>query len=89
MGFALWMDADGGVAWAQGTHEYQPLGSAVISLSGQFRERDFGRGRRSPSRMDQNYVGLFGSLVDVNEFLRAQGLPGARRRRPDRLTRYL
>jgi hypothetical protein len=24
MGFALWIDADADLAWAQGTHEYRP-----------------------------------------------------------------
>ena len=72
MGFALWTDAAGGMAWAQGTHEYRPMGAAVISLNDQFRRRDFDPRRRCPSRLDRAFAGLFGSLEEVNEFLRKQ-----------------
>jgi hypothetical protein len=30
MGFALWMEDE--VAWAQGTHEYRPMGSAAMAI---------------------------------------------------------
>ena len=42
MGFALWIDAEPGLAWAQGTHEYRPLGTAVISFTDQFRRATSG-----------------------------------------------
>jgi hypothetical protein len=32
MGFAVWIDRRNSLAWAQGTHEYRPMGTAVISL---------------------------------------------------------
>ncbi len=32
MGFALWLDDE--LAWAQGTHEYRPMGTAVIHAGG-------------------------------------------------------
>jgi hypothetical protein len=41
MGFALWIDAEQDLAWAQGTHEYRPMGTAVIALASQFRHSDF------------------------------------------------
>lgn len=57
-------------AWAQGTHEYRPMGCAVIARNGQFRAPDFNRYRRSPHRFSPLFIGLFGSLEEVNEFLR-------------------
>ena len=37
MGFAVWIDQASGVVWAQGTHEYRPMGAAVIAVTDQFR----------------------------------------------------
>ena len=68
MGFAVWISAD--EAWAQGTHEYRPMGCAVIARNGQFRAPDFSRYRRSPDRYSPLFAGLFGSLEEVNVFLR-------------------
>ena len=70
MGFALWIDKDASVAWAQGTHEYRPMGAAVVGLTDQFRPADFRSRRRCPSRLDRAFVGLFGSLEEVNVYLR-------------------
>jgi hypothetical protein len=72
MGFALWIDAEPGLAWAQGTHEYRPLGTAVISFTDQFRPRDFRQSRRRPRHLDQAFVGFFGSLEEVNVCLRSR-----------------
>ena len=66
MGFALWT-ADG-LAWARGTHEYKPMGAAVISATDLFRPRDFDPARQVPERQAA-YIGLFASLVDVNDWL--------------------
>jgi len=66
MGFALWTSA--GLAWAQGTHEYKPMGTAVISTTDLFRPRDFDAARRPPAK-SVAYIGLFASLVDVNDWL--------------------
>jgi hypothetical protein len=82
MGFAVWMSEE--EAWAQGTHEYRPMGCAVIARTGQFRAPDFSRYRRSPSRRSPLFVGLFGSLEEVNVFLR-RGRPRA----PDVHTRTI
>lgn len=79
MGFAVWLSED--QAWAQGTHEYRPMGCAVIARNGQFRAPDFNRYRRSPDRRSPLFIGLFGSLEEVNVFLR-KGKP----RQPDRYT---
>jgi hypothetical protein len=72
MGFALWIDAGNGLAWAQGTHEYRPMGSAVIAATDQFRHRDFRGSRRPPAHLRRSFVGFFGSLEEVNLRLRLQ-----------------
>lgn len=82
MGFALWLSDD--EAWAQGTHEYRPMGCAVIARNGQFRAPDFSRYRRCPDRRSPLFVGLFGSLEEVNVFLH-RGRP----RSPDIRTRTI
>ena len=66
MGFALWTST--GLAWAQGTHEYRPMGVAVISTTDLFRARDFHPLRRVPENA-ATYVGLFASMVDLNDWL--------------------
>ena len=70
MGFALWIDGD--LAWAQGTHEYKPMGSAVIARNGVFAQRDFHSRRRSPYRYDPTFAGFFASLGHMNGFLKSQ-----------------
>jgi hypothetical protein len=84
MGFALWIDIEASVAWAQGTHEYRPMGAAVTGVTDQFRRKDFRSRRRCPSRLDRSFVGLFGSLEEVNEYLRKYR--SSKSRRPGRLT---
>ena len=82
MGFAVWMSKE--EVWAQGTHEYRPMGCAVIAKTGQFRAPDFHRYRRAPDRRSPLFVGLFGSLEEVNAFLH-----GSQPRRPDVNTRSI
>jgi hypothetical protein len=72
MGFALWIDAKNGLAWAQGTHEYRPMGSAVIASTDQFRHRDFRKARCPPAHLRRSFVGFFGSLEEVNARLLIQ-----------------
>ena len=72
MGFAVWIDAGNALAWAQGTHEYRPMGTAVISQTDQFRHRDFLRNRRPPPHLESSFAGFFGSLEEVNARLRLQ-----------------
>ena len=72
MGFAVWIDTENAMAWAQGTHEYRPMGTAVIAQSDQFRHRDFVQTRRRPRELDARFAGFFGSLEEVNARLRAQ-----------------
>jgi hypothetical protein len=67
MGFALWLDRE--MAWAQGTHEYRPMGAAVIGVRGVFTPADFERRRRAPSRYDARFSGHFASLGQMNDFL--------------------
>ena len=82
MGFAVWIDTGNELAWAQGTHEYRPMGTAVIGQRDQFRQRDFRQGRRRPAHLDGAFVGFFGSLEDLNARLRSdlrwklRGTPG-------------
>ncbi len=70
MGFALWIDRD--LAWAMGTHEYRPMGGAVIAATGLFAPRDFQPRRRCPWRDDPSFVGHFASLGEVNAHLKAR-----------------
>jgi hypothetical protein len=66
MGFALWIDRAGGLAWAQGTHEYRPMGAAVIAYTDQFRHRDFRQTLQRPEHLRGSFAGFFGSLEEVN-----------------------
>jgi hypothetical protein len=70
MGFALWIDVEERMAWAQGTHEYRPMGAAAVAVTDRFRPRDFRQTRRCPPRLRQHaFAGFFGSLEEVNESL--------------------
>jgi len=69
MAFALWIDGE--QAWAQGLHEYRPMGVAVIALSDRFRARDFSPRRAALPRDSKHYAGLFASLEHVNRSLAA------------------
>lgn len=79
MGFALWIDADEDVAWVQGTHEYRPMGTAALSRLDHFRGRDFRQTLRRPRELDDSFVGFFGSLETVNDYLQKQNRPTLRR----------
>lgn len=72
MGFALWLDTPARLAWVQGTQEYRAMGAAVIAINGQFRHRDFHARRARPLHLTNNFAGFFGSLEEVNEFLRSR-----------------
>jgi hypothetical protein len=72
VGFALWIDAELNLAWAQGTHEYRPMGTAVIARTDQFRRFDFQQRRQRPAHIERSFVGFFGSLEDVNAMLRTR-----------------
>jgi hypothetical protein len=82
LGFALWIDTDSNMAWVEGTHEYRPMGTAVIARSDQFRQRDFRQTRRRPAHLENSFAGFFGSLEEVNARLRTEphwklrGTPG-------------
>lgn len=67
MGFALWIDDE--LAWAQGTHEYRPMGVAVIHSGGVFTPRDFRPSLRAPGRMDPRFAGFFASIGEMNDWL--------------------
>ena len=69
MGFALWIDRRHGLAWAQGTHEYRPMGAAVVALTDQFRARDFRQTRQCPLALRNAFAGFFGSIEEVNQSL--------------------
>jgi len=64
VGFHLWVDDD--LAWAQGTYEYRPMGSAVISASDLFRRRDFRPRRQWLPPQAARYAGQFASLGHLN-----------------------
>jgi len=84
MGFALWIDDRESLAWARGTHEYRPMGVAVIAASDQFRHRDFSQARRVPRKLANEFAGFFGSLETLNEHLR-EGKGRTRRSTPAHL----
>ncbi len=71
MGFALWVDIESSQVWVRGTHEYRPMGTAVIARTDQFRHRDFRQTRRVPEHLRASFAGFFGSLEEVNVRLRA------------------
>jgi len=68
MGFYLWLDDD--LAWAQGTYEYRPMGTAVIAASDLFRRRDFDFKRRPPVSATARLEGQFASIGHLNLRLR-------------------
>lgn len=70
MGFAVWIDERERVVWAQGTHEYRPMGTAVVAMLDQFRPRDFRQSLKRPLSLQPYFAGFFGSLETVNEYLR-------------------
>jgi hypothetical protein len=78
MGFAVWVDDPGSLVWAQGTHEYRPMGTAVIAVSDQFRHRDFQQKRTRPRHLEPCFAGFFGSLEEVNATLRTRRIPKLR-----------
>jgi hypothetical protein len=67
MGFCLWVDH--GLAWAQGTYEYRPMGTAVISATDLFRRRDFDARRKVQMPATAEFVGRFASLGHLNAHL--------------------
>jgi hypothetical protein len=72
----MWLDD--GLAWAQGTYEYRPMGAAVISATDLFRRRDFDPRRRLQAPSTAEFVGRFASLGHMNAHLRERR-PRARR----------
>jgi len=72
MGFALWIDSDAEMVWAEGTHEYRPMGTGAIARTGQFRHGDFMQVRKRPARLEESFVGFYGSLEEVNACLRTR-----------------
>ena len=69
MGFELYVL--GGIARAEGTHEYRPMGTAVISATDLFRARDFDARRPGTKDRTSDFAGFFASLVDMNDYLRS------------------
>jgi hypothetical protein len=70
VGFYLWLDRD--YAWAQGTYEYRPMGTAVISSSDLFRRRDFSPCHKVQASQDAEFAGQFASLGHLNLQLKAR-----------------
>jgi hypothetical protein len=67
VGFYLWFDGD--VAWAQGTYEYRPMGTAAVAASDLFHRRDFSSRNRKRVPESAEYAGQFASLGHVNQQL--------------------
>ncbi len=68
MGFYLWLDD--GLAWAQGTYEYRPMGTAVISSTDLFKRRDFSPRHSVKAPPTAQFAGQFASLGQINAILR-------------------
>jgi len=68
VGFYLWLDDE--LAWAQGTYEYRPMGTAVIARTDLFRRRDFDPGRKFEAARSARFAGQFASLGHLNGELR-------------------
>jgi hypothetical protein len=68
MGFALWRQPP--LLICAGTHEYRPLGTAVVGDQDLFTPRDFSPRRTMPRRGQDGFVGYFASLEEVNRYLR-------------------
>jgi hypothetical protein len=60
------------MAWAQGTHEYRPMGTAVVAINDRFRHKDFRQTRSAPGHLRDCFAGFFGSLETVNEYLHSE-----------------
>lgn len=73
MGFYLWIHED--IAWAQGTYEYRPMGTAVIARSDLFRRRDFSTRRKAAPPREAEFAGQFASLGHLNAQLRKRRSP--------------
>jgi len=82
MGWAVWIDEREGTVWAQGTHEYRPTGTAVIAITDQFCLRDFNPALRRPRYLESSFRGFFGSLEEVNHYLRERRITSRPRRAP-------
>jgi len=67
VGFYLWLNDE--LAWAQGTYEYRPMGTAVISASDLFRRRDFHPRRKLQAPPTAQFAGQFASLGHLNQQL--------------------
>ena len=78
----MWIDGAERLAWARGTHEYRPMGAAVVAVTDQFRPRDFHARRRLPARLRNSFAGFLGSLEDVNGYLRRARRPAVRLPKP-------
>jgi hypothetical protein len=78
MGFYLWLDS--GIAWAQGTYEYRPMGTAVIAATDLFRRRDFDARRKVQAPRTSEFVGQFASLGHLNMELKKRRSSGGNRR---------
>lgn len=68
MGFYLWLDQD--TAWAQGTYEYRPLGTAIVSRTDIFTRADFDNRRRRVPPKSARFQGQFASIGHLNQTLK-------------------
>ena len=72
----MWLD--NGLAWAQGTYEYRPMGATAISATDLFRRRDFDPRRRLQTPATAEFAGRFVSLGHLNAHLRERRGKGGR-----------
>ena len=78
MGFALWHRKP--LLFCAGTHEYRPLGTAIVGDQGLFQTDDFSSRRSAPRRGTDGFIGYFASLNEVNAYLRSPQSAGTLKR---------
>lgn len=87
MGFALWIIWD--CAAAAGTHEYRPMGTAIIGVRTVFSARDLDPRRRLPAHFRAGFAGLFASLGEMNDYLAGVQSQPNRKKSQRKKARYL
>jgi hypothetical protein len=87
VGFALYVLDD--VTWCKGTHEYRPMGAAVVAAGSVLTPRDFHGRRQVPRTAAGAFAGFFASLGEVNAFVRLCRSQRRRRNRRRRATSSL
>ncbi len=77
MGFAVWRQAP--LVYCAGTHEYRPMGMAVVHEQSVVTAKDFSPRAPQLRRGADGFVGYFASLSEVNAYLAGRPRKSGRR----------